>query len=382
MDVVVHIGGRQAIPVRAIPLLTDWEVLSPDVCANAFAGVESTTPHLEGLATYRLDEAGGPQPIAARWWANWIVRELEACSARITAAQTSHEAGYPQWRRESLGLLPAGVFVWRDEFEPAFLREYGPNSMRARLAGEDYDQAAHRLNFNPQHGPREDWQTLVMEGFERHRTAGAVPAPPSQGESGTKVEQAQAAEQEAHFMDATLDAAGFFALTHVPPVHAAMLLCRLSPHDDTEQDAETVSTDETTPEDFKRLRLTFLDKDRASPGNRTLLDWLAIAEQAGRKTHSWASRYVQVRGLADQAVRAPSESPSPKPAHQTPQQRKEARQAQRWQECIDAGLTMPTDTYAAYPPGIKAVAERLGITRQSLAEDLDAYRERTFSRQQ
>ena len=194
--------------------------------------------------------------------------------------------------------------------------------------------------------------------------------------------QARSAEKEADWMDHVLDAAGFFALAHVPPVHAAMLLCRLCPHDETEQDAERISTEETTPDDFKRLRLTFLDKDRASPGNRTLLDWLAIAEQAGRRTHSWARRYGQVRGLADQAVRAPSESPSPKPARQTPQQRKEARQAQRWQECIDAGLTMPTDTYAAYPPGIKAVAERLGITRQSLAEDLDAYRERIFSRQQ
>lgn len=311
MGVVVHIGGRQAIPVRAIPLLTDWAVLSPDVCAEVFAGMEGTTPHLEGLTTYRLDEAGKPQPIAARWWANWIVRELEACSARIAAAQASHEAGYSQWRHESQELLPAGVFVWRDEFEQAFLREYGPSSIRARFAGKDYNEAAHRLNFDPQHGPREDWQTLVMEGFERHRSASAAPALPAQDKRSAKAGQAQAAEQEAHFMDATLDAAGFFALAHVPPVHAAMLLCRLSPHDDTEQDAERISTDETTPEDFKRLRLTFLDKDRASTGNRTLLDWLAIAEQAGRKTHSWARRYVQVRGLEAQAEQ-PASTPKPK----------------------------------------------------------------------
>ncbi len=307
MDVVVHIGGRQAIPVRAIPLLTDWEVLSPDVCANAFAGVESTTPHLEGLATYRLDEAGGPQPIAARWWANWIVRELEACSARITAAQASHEAGYPQWRRESLELLPAGVFVWRDEFEPAFLREYGPNSMRARFAGEDYDEAVHLLNFDPQHGPREDWQTLVMEGFERHRSASAAPAPPPQGEGSAKADQAQAAEQEAHFMDATLDAAAFFALPSITPMQAAMLLCRHNPDETIEADAEAITTDETTPEDFKRLRRTF--QAHADGTRRTLLDWLTIAEQAGAKAHPWARRYAQVRGLNRQE---PQPAPKPK----------------------------------------------------------------------
>jgi hypothetical protein len=129
LRVTIEIKGRQALPVRAIPLLTDWEVLSPDVCANAFAGDECTAQQLEGLPTYRLDESGEPQPVPAREWENYTVRELAACSARITAMGTDHEVGYQQWRSESLGLLPAGVFVWRDEFEIAFLLEYGPESI-------------------------------------------------------------------------------------------------------------------------------------------------------------------------------------------------------------------------------------------------------------
>lgn len=80
VNVVVQINGRDAIPVRAIPLLTDWEVLSPDVCANAFAGDEDTAQSFEGLPTYRLNSSGEPEAIEARWWANWIVRELAACS--------------------------------------------------------------------------------------------------------------------------------------------------------------------------------------------------------------------------------------------------------------------------------------------------------------
>ena len=59
---------------------------------------------------------------------------------------------------------------------------------------------------------------------------------------------------------------------------------------------------------------------------------------------------------------------------QTPEQ----RQAARWQACIDAGLVMPTDTYSHYPAGITKVAKSLGITRQSLKEDLDKYRERVM----
>jgi hypothetical protein len=57
----------------------------------------------------------------------------------------------------------------------------------------------------------------------------------------------------------------------------------------------------------------------------------------------------------------------------------EQRQAERWQACIDAGLAMPTDTYAWYPRGFYRVADSLKITRQSLREDLNKYRERVFS---
>lgn len=58
----------------------------------------------------------------------------------------------------------------------------------------------------------------------------------------------------------------------------------------------------------------------------------------------------------------------------------ELRQAERWQLCIDKGLTMPTDTYAQLPRGIGTVARELGITRQALAQDLKAHRERIFSK--
>lgn len=54
------------------------------------------------------------------------------------------------------------------------------------------------------------------------------------------------------------------------------------------------------------------------------------------------------------------------------------RQARRWQMCIDAGLTMPTDTYAHLPRGVGRIANALKISRQALTQDLDAHRERHF----
>ena len=58
----------------------------------------------------------------------------------------------------------------------------------------------------------------------------------------------------------------------------------------------------------------------------------------------------------------------------------EQRQARRWQMCIDAGLPMPQDTYAQLPRGIKEIAKAENITRQALAQDLNAHRERLFGK--
>lgn len=177
MNIIVTIDGKDAIPVRAIPLLTDWEVLSPDVCANAFAGEEETVQNLEGHPTFRLNSDGSHKAIGQRWWANWIVRPLNACSERIAAERISHEVGYQRWRQESLALLPSGVFVWREAFEAAYQQEYGPGSMRVRFSHEPYHAGTFDLNFNPEHGPRNDWRELVMEGFEQFAAAAPSDAP-------------------------------------------------------------------------------------------------------------------------------------------------------------------------------------------------------------
>lgn len=166
MNIVVKIQGREAIPIRAIPLLTDWEVLSPDVCAKAFAGDEVSAQHFENMSTYRLEKDGSYTAIVSRWWANWVVRELDACAERTQADGISDEVGYALWRLESIELLPAGTFVWRDEFEAAYQAEYGPESMRVICSKEAYEADTYDLNFNPVHGPRDDWQAVVIEGFE------------------------------------------------------------------------------------------------------------------------------------------------------------------------------------------------------------------------
>lgn len=351
MQVTIEINGRQALPVRAIPLLTDWRGLSPDQLAQILAGDSDHWPSFDGLTAYRLRPDGSTEPIPPRWWASWVVGKLQATSEAIEAKQTSRATGKQQWRSESLAQLPAGVFLWRDEFEAAHAREYGPKGLRAHFNPETFDSSAHALDFSPYPDPDVAPEYLVLEGFLPNGDAGSerfsqalewLNAP---REALTAQE---AAEQEAAWMDATLDAAGFFALEHVTPVQAAMLLCRFSPHDSAESDAESCATDCTSPDDFKRLRLTFASIDQNRPARRSLLDWMDIAAGAGRVIHPWAQRYAKHRGLCGpprpeaepesapaqlvvnvNVVAATVHKPTPAPAPESPAPQSEATPVER-----------------------------------------------------
>ena len=139
----------------------------------------------------------------------------------------------------------------------------------------------------------------------------------------------EAAQQEIGWWDYVMDAAGFFALGHVLPVEAALLLCCHNPHDCTEEKAEVVTCDpntpdQITPDDFKRLRRTFVDLDHMKPGNRSLVDWMRAAVEAGRRVHPWAYEYAKYRGLWPSAKPMPparplNEAPAPEAAPAAPE---------------------------------------------------------------
>ena len=164
MSLVVTIDEREAIPVRAIALLTDWKCLSPDRCAAIFSG-DDFLEGFEGLKSYMFHEDGSYTEIAPRYWKNIVLRSLNACSDSIKAAQLTHETGYQQWRQESLLLLPSRAFVWRDEFEASYENEYGPQSKRALFNPTSFDPSNYTLNYNPLPWPGYDWKSVVLEGF-------------------------------------------------------------------------------------------------------------------------------------------------------------------------------------------------------------------------
>lgn len=153
--------------MRAIPLLTDWETMSPDVVAHVLAWDEDYVG-FPGLQAFPIGDS--QRPIAATWWQNIACRQLKALSDSIAAVEVTHETGMQDWRRQSLGVLPAGVFVWKDEFEPRHCRRYGPDgeTVMTEAGAMPEDEHARRvaLNFEP-FIPDPQMRRLVMEGFEQ-----------------------------------------------------------------------------------------------------------------------------------------------------------------------------------------------------------------------
>ncbi|MEA3274788.1 MAG: hypothetical protein U9Q81_05755 [Pseudomonadota bacterium] len=142
MNVVVSIRNRKAIPVRALPFVTGW-TLSPDVVATELA--ESTElSRLTKLRACHLNEYGDLVEMLPKEW-DRIVADLKALSAKLEASGETGAPRYASWRERSIPCLPAGVFVWRDEFEEAFSRGYS----RHRWAIPNEREGDRALTFSP-----------------------------------------------------------------------------------------------------------------------------------------------------------------------------------------------------------------------------------------
>lgn len=98
------------------------------------------------------------------------------------------------------------------------------------------------------------------------------------------------ADFDSAWSDATLDADSWWRLNNVTPLQAATLLCGFNPDDGT-VDPLTVSTDKTSPDDFKRLLREFEDAAQDDSKPRTLSQWHDIAITRNLKHHTWIDDY-------------------------------------------------------------------------------------------
>jgi hypothetical protein len=303
---------RKAIPVRAIPLLTNWNFFSPDVVAQTLADDEVLRGFICGELQAFYLENDQVKPLKRGWWEGDAVRALRGLGEKIEHTGLPREAGYQRWREESLPLLPAGVFVWKEDLEKFHARNWDgrfrilASSVPTEVDGNGVNtpiSRAHAAFINDGLTALEKWRELdfttyirpamcavVMEGMPDNQAETLVAATPSESRPADKAE----AERKARMLE---------------------ILERLKTieYHDNEDALEHE-----------------LDDAEASPAP-------VVAESAsgGEST--------------------------------------EQRQARRYQACIDAGLTMPNDDYSHLPRGIGALARVEGISRQSFSEDLKAH---------
>lgn len=123
MSVIIQIQGREAIPVRALPLLTNWRFMAPDVAAHVLGG---TGGNVDIFVTKFVAESGDfqalrfaggvPEKISKSEWGD-VLLELQSLADTTKATEPIEVAGYLAWKKQSPGLLPAGAFVWKDDYQ-------------------------------------------------------------------------------------------------------------------------------------------------------------------------------------------------------------------------------------------------------------------------
>lgn len=147
---VIEVGGREAIPVRAIPYITGW-LLSPDKVARQLSGDAGTNINvLGGMTAYRLS-AGIAIQVKPKEWDSILAsiyllqHQLKTEYPFNESDSASPDFGYAAWREKSPSKLPADVFVWKDEFELAFFEAYSHRNLTIL----DERPGERELNYAP-----------------------------------------------------------------------------------------------------------------------------------------------------------------------------------------------------------------------------------------
>lgn len=99
--------------------------------------------------------------------------------------------------------------------------------------------------------------------------------------------------------ESDLNAAVWWQIVNMTPEAAALLLCKLDPHETTIQDAMQITSPQTGPSDFKALLEVFRDVSSTQIEHRSLDRWRLLAKARGLKYHSWADDYAVAQPTAD-----------------------------------------------------------------------------------
>lgn len=182
-SVVFPIDGREAIPVRAIPYMADTTV-SADILVRGLLCADHANS-LHGLSAYKRLSHGALKISAVEW--RRIATKLQALSDGLDRQEKNGELTHAevtdQWKRKSVELLPAGVFLWKDEFQSAHFKSFRRQSneelaqsyrdgieMGRELVSAPEDSYTAELMVAQ--GAPENWREMVQAGMDEAAAEG------------------------------------------------------------------------------------------------------------------------------------------------------------------------------------------------------------------
>ena len=161
MNVVVIIAGREAIPVRAIPYVAPSGIGAHEI-VRFLEGDEYG--RFRGVFAYQVQADSAPSRVAPIEWKR-VAISLRAFDEIITGREArgdmTKNVGLNQWKKKSIRRIPAGVFVWKDEFTSAHLQAF----IQGQVTEQEFKRGDHDPIFQPLIYPPK-MRKIVMEGFE------------------------------------------------------------------------------------------------------------------------------------------------------------------------------------------------------------------------
>lgn len=173
------ISRYECLPVRAIPYVTRWQWYGPDTLAKYLAR-NYPSDSTSALTAYRLSGKKVVEVEACEW--DPVLTGMELLKSELEWKFSSSEERRVEWRRRAVGELPAGMFVWRNEFEAALQDDPDFKISPAPRAGND------ELKFSL--ASDSNIRMILMEGFEevvQHQafySSGAVRRPAKTPDEG------------------------------------------------------------------------------------------------------------------------------------------------------------------------------------------------------
>ena len=153
----VKIPEREALPVRAIPYVTGWDRFTPVPLVRYLAQDPDRFTEWDKPLTAYVRRDGAPVAVAPSHW-DRVLRILQSFEAQT--GPVTDLSGDEAWLEHAAEKIPAGLFVWLDEFTDVY-----------RAYCDKFGEKNNTLDLDPLLMD-DATRAMVMEGFAH---VGAVP---------------------------------------------------------------------------------------------------------------------------------------------------------------------------------------------------------------